>query len=65
MTRQVVLFSALDASGNDGLWVTNGTAAGTHELTGISGANSGGLDPTDLTPYGQNIDRGTFRPSEW
>jgi ELWxxDGT repeat protein len=38
MTRQVVLFSALDASGNDGLWVTNGTAAGTHELTGISGA---------------------------
>src|SRR5215469_10365520 len=51
MPRQVVLFSALDASGNDGLWVTNGTAAGTHELTGISGAwaGPGGLDAFDFT----------------
>jgi ELWxxDGT repeat protein len=37
------LFSGLDAAGDIGLWVTNGTAAGTHELTGISGASAGGL----------------------
>jgi hypothetical protein len=29
-----VLFSGTDASGNLGLWVTNGTAVGTHELIG-------------------------------
>jgi ELWxxDGT repeat protein len=33
-----VYFNALDNSGNDGLWVTDGTAAGTSELTPISGA---------------------------
>ncbi len=38
-----VLFRGLDANGDLGLWVTNGTAAGTYELTGISGAYSGGL----------------------
>jgi ELWxxDGT repeat protein len=38
-----VLFSGLDAAGNRGLWVTNGTAAGTYELTGISNANASGL----------------------
>ena len=32
-----------------GLWVSNGTAAGTHELTGITGADSSGLAPSDLT----------------
>jgi hypothetical protein len=31
------------------------TAAGTHELTGISGANSGGLDPTDLTLFNGKV----------
>jgi hypothetical protein len=29
-----VLFEGRDAAGNNGLWVSNGTAAGTHELTG-------------------------------
>jgi ELWxxDGT repeat protein len=33
-----VLFSGVDAAGHHGLWVTNGTTVGTHELTGISGA---------------------------
>jgi ELWxxDGT repeat protein len=33
-----VLFAGLDASNQTELWVTDGTAAGTHELTGISGA---------------------------
>jgi ELWxxDGT repeat protein len=45
-----VLFTGVDASGLVGLWVTDGTAQGTHELTGISGANpSEGLTPYYLT----------------
>jgi ELWxxDGT repeat protein len=43
MLRQTVLFEGFDVSGNAGLWETNGTAAGTYELTGISGANASGL----------------------
>src|SRR5262249_43743969 len=38
-----VLFDGVNAAGHAGLWVTDGTAAGTHELTGIKGAYSGGL----------------------
>jgi ELWxxDGT repeat protein len=44
-----VLFDGVDAAGDYGLWVTDGTAAGTHELTGIKGAYSGGLAPSDFT----------------
>jgi hypothetical protein len=58
-----VLFNGIDAAGLSGLWVTNGTAAGTHELTGINGANAGpptgatppGLDPKDLTVFGREV----------
>ncbi len=50
-----VLFSALDASGAMGLWVSNGTAGGTHELTGITGANASGLAPSDLTVYNGEV----------
>ena len=35
-----VLFRATDASGNIGLWASDGTVAGTQELTGITGASS-------------------------
>jgi hypothetical protein len=44
-----VLFSGIDAGGRFGLWLTDGTATGTHEITGISGVSSGGVDPSDLT----------------
>jgi len=47
--RTLALFDGLDSSGL-GLWVTNGTAAGTHELTGIAGANASGLNASDITP---------------
>jgi ELWxxDGT repeat protein len=49
-----VLFLGRETTGNTGLWVTNGTAAGTHELTGISGAYTGpgGFSPDDLTAIG-------------
>jgi ELWxxDGT repeat protein len=35
-----ILVSGLDATDNMGLWVSNGTAAGTHELTGITSRRS-------------------------
>jgi hypothetical protein len=36
----LVMFAGVDIAGNNNLWVTNGTASGTHELTGISGADT-------------------------
>jgi ELWxxDGT repeat protein len=49
--KNEVLFRGVDASGQIGLWVTNGTAASTHELTGISGAytGAGGMNAYGLT----------------
>jgi len=41
MPSNIVLFVGYDASDDFGLWVTDGTAAGTHELTGIVGAGKG------------------------
>jgi FG-GAP-like repeat len=46
------LFTGYDSSGKLGLWVTNGTVAGTHELTGVAGAATTGLAPTGLTAVG-------------
>jgi ELWxxDGT repeat protein len=37
------LFDAKDAAGVDGLWMTDGTAAGTYELTGIVNASPNGI----------------------
>jgi ELWxxDGT repeat protein len=51
-----VVFSGVDAADTIGLWVTDGTAAGTHELTGIAGADgTGGLDPFGLTAFGGKV----------
>ena len=50
-----LLFSGLDASGDMGLWVSDGTAAGTHELTGIASADSAGLAPSDFTVYNGEV----------
>jgi ELWxxDGT repeat protein len=51
-SNSVVMFAGTDSAGDQGLWVTNGTAAGTHELTGIKGANAAGLlgGPTGFVP---------------
>src|SRR5712672_2090063 len=43
MGVSIVVFNGMNSANQHGLWVTDGTAAGTHELTGISGASSGGL----------------------
>jgi ELWxxDGT repeat protein len=50
------LFAAFDSTGLHGnLWTTNATAAGTVELTGISGANPAGLNPSFLTAYSGEV----------
>ncbi|HML13951.1 MAG TPA: FG-GAP-like repeat-containing protein [Xanthobacteraceae bacterium] len=52
-----VLFDGTDASGNDELWVTDGTSAGTSEIS-VVGAGSAfppGLNPTDLVAFTQNL----------
>ena len=46
-----VLFNGVDTAGHLGLWTTNGTAAGTTEVTGISGAAATGVDPSDMTVF--------------
>jgi ELWxxDGT repeat protein len=37
------------------LWTTDGTAAGTQELTGITGAASTGVNPTDMTVFNGEV----------
>jgi ELWxxDGT repeat protein len=44
-----VLFRGIDTGGASGLWMTNGTALGTTEITGVNGAASTGVSPTDIT----------------
>jgi ELWxxDGT repeat protein len=44
-----VLFRGLDTSGASGLWMTDGTAPDTKEITGVNGAASTGVNPTDIT----------------
>jgi ELWxxDGT repeat protein len=46
-----VLFNGLDVSGSPGLWATNGTAVGTHELLGIANAAAGGINPSYMTVF--------------
>jgi len=55
MARHVALFAGADSNGDPGFWVSNGTAAGTSELTTISGAFAGGLQPRDLTVFNSEV----------
>jgi len=63
---QIVFFAGNDNNNNSGLWVTDGTAPGTHELTGIVGEypggvaslrpdNKGGLHPADLMAFNGKV----------
>jgi ELWxxDGT repeat protein len=49
-----VLFAGVDASGKLNLWVTDGTGAGTSELS-VAGAFSTGLNPKYLTAFGSEV----------
>src|SRR5262249_36628028 len=60
----MLLFKGYNANGNDGLWVSDCTPTGTHELTGISGVHTGGvypfltqagLQPSDLTAFKDEV----------
>jgi ELWxxDGT repeat protein len=44
-----LVFDAFDSLGKQGLWVTDGTIKGTYELTGLTGAATGGVKPAELT----------------
>jgi len=54
MLPNVVLFQGVDLSGRAGLWETDGTAAGTFELTGIVGTFGTGLYPVNFKPLNAN-----------
>jgi ELWxxDGT repeat protein len=47
MAENVVLFQGVNASGDTGLWETNGTTSGTFELAPIAGADASGLAPSN------------------
>ena len=49
-----VLFSGIDANGHVNLWVTNGTSAGTSEIS-ISKQFAGGFNPQHLTVFGSKV----------
>jgi ELWxxDGT repeat protein len=56
MSTQIALFNGLDTSGRNNLWVTDGTAAGTYEITGIIGADSQyGLNPGGMTVFNGEV----------
>jgi ELWxxDGT repeat protein len=52
--KNEALFSGVDTAGDRGLWVTDGTAKGTHELT-VKGANPSGLNPSNFTVLGNEV----------
>jgi autotransporter passenger strand-loop-strand repeat protein/ELWxxDGT repeat protein len=54
MSTSLILFNGIDASGNHGLWVTDGTAAGTSELS-VAGAYLSGVNPSYLTAFGNKV----------
>jgi ELWxxDGT repeat protein len=49
-----VLFNGIDAKGDFDLWVTNGTAAGTSEVS-ITNHGVDGLNPQFLTVFGSKV----------
>ena len=51
---QRLFFSGIDASNHNGLWVSDGTAAGTSELS-VAGASSNGLRPSTIIGYNGKV----------
>src|SRR5207244_785010 len=70
---RTALFSDNDTAGQTGLWVTDGTVAGTYELADVPGALSmgtEGLSPAEITAFGPSeaVFRGNdnlFRTELW
>lgn len=55
MAKQLAMFASMDSAEIKGLWVTDGMAAGTYELTGIAGAYAGGLFGGPVSSFGQDF----------
>ena len=55
MPSTVVLFAGDTTGGENDLWETNGTAAGTFELAGDDYLGSPGLQPNNLTVYNGEV----------
>ena len=53
--KHEALFNGTDTASHLGLWVTNGTAAETHELNGVTAASMTGLDPTDMSVFNNEV----------
>ena len=49
-----MLFNGDDTSNHANLWITNGTGTGTTEIA-VTGAFSGGLNPSYLTVLGNEV----------
>lgn len=52
---RIVIYGALDDDFNEELWKTDGTAAGTVEITPGLNANQGGINPAFLTLLGKHL----------
>ncbi len=50
-----VLFRGIDTGGASGLWMTDGTALGTKEITGVNGTASTGISPNDMTVFNGGV----------
>ena len=59
MSRSVAFFEALDSSGREGLWQSDGTASGTFEIGGPGSAGIAGalaeFDPGDIAAFGDGV----------
>ena len=50
-----LFFDGTDANDNVGLWVSDGTAGGTHELVGVDGIAGATVDASDITALGNKL----------
>jgi hypothetical protein len=57
MSTSLVLFNGFDANNVSGLWVTDGTSAGTSEISvaGADATHGFGLDPQLMTVFGSEV----------
>jgi hypothetical protein len=52
---KLLFFDGVDTAGNDALFVSDGTAAGTQELVGVNGIGGDVVTATSITAYGTTI----------
>jgi ELWxxDGT repeat protein len=55
MTAYEVMFYGTDSNGTFGLWITDGAAQGTYELTGVTGTYYSGLAPSNFASFNGEV----------